>query len=270
MNHDAGPSLGIVRGGDGIFRHLRPLGSSAAETGDRLQWAEMTENAIAATHNTKGGARIVIHALKSLLAGDSSIEIHVAGHSAGAVFMGPVVQALAKFTKISTCHLWAPACTTDFFRQHYLPLINGPKKSIQDFALYTLTDMVERDDHCAHLYHKSLLYLVSRACEDEYRPFVWGWAGAPLLGMERCIREDKDISALFAKAGTSWILSPNTSDDALHASRSTSHGGFDDDRATVQGALTRILGKKPGIAPPLRFGVSASRTKDCRMNIKTI
>jgi hypothetical protein len=37
-----------------------------------------------------------------------------------------------------------------------------------------------------------LLYLVSNAFEEEYYPLRWGWPGAPLLGMEKFIRADKD------------------------------------------------------------------------------
>lgn len=32
--------------------------------------------------------------------------------------------------------------------------------------LYTLTDAAEQDDHCAHVYNKSLLYLVSNAFDS--------------------------------------------------------------------------------------------------------
>ena len=35
--------------------------------------------------------------------------------------------------------------------------------AIARFALFTLSDDVERDDNCANIYHKSLLYLISDA-----------------------------------------------------------------------------------------------------------
>ena len=237
--------------------------------GGRGQWAEMTENAVAATTDTKGGARIVIHALKALLAADPTIEIHVAGHSAGAVFMGPVARELAKFTTISTCHLWAPACTTAFFKQYYLPLLKGNGRSIREFALYTLNDTAERDDHCAHIYNKSLLYLVSRACEAEYKPLQWRWPGAPLLGMEKFVLADKEISDLFKNQGISWILTPNSEADPLKASGSTSHGDFDDDKTTVKGTLRRIIGSHLVAALPIQFGASASHSKDQRISLNT-
>ncbi len=235
----------------------------------RAEWAEMTENAISATTNTLGGARIVVQALRALLAIDPSIEIHIAGHSAGSIFMGPVAKELAKFTKISTCHLWAPACTTGFFKQNYLPLLKGPSRAIREFALYTLTDSAEQDDNCAGIYHKSLLYLVSKALEEEYDPLKWGWSGAPLLGMEKFIRSDKDIHNLFSNQSATWILSPNSESHPLEASKSTSHGGFDDDKDTVKGTLARITGSSSSTASPLEFAASASSSRDRRSCLKT-
>ncbi len=142
---------------------LEPIARFAS---GKVQWAEMTQNAQAATTSADGVAKIVIQALKELVAADSTIEIHIAGHSAGALFMGLVVSEIAKFSTISTCQLWAPACTTPLFKQHHLPLVKGSGRAIREFALYTLNDSAERDDHCAHIYNKSLLYLVSNAFES--------------------------------------------------------------------------------------------------------
>ena len=231
----------------------------------KAQWDEMKENAVAATNSTAGGARIVIQALKALVADDPSIEIHVAGHSAGAIFMGPVVRELAKFASISTCHLWAPACTTAFFKQHYLPHLSGPGRKIREFALYTLTDKAEQDDHCARVYNKSLLYLVSRAFEEK-RPFGWGWAGTPLLGMEKFIRADSEIQGLFSNKTATWVLAPNHSGDPLTASASTTHGGFDNDRPTLQGTIRRILGNTAHT--DITFQTSASRRREQRAGIQ--
>lgn len=245
---------------------LEPIARHAS---GKAQWAEMSENAVAATTNTHGGARLVVQALKKLVAADPSIEIHLAGHSAGSIFMGPVAREIAKFSNISTCHLWAPACTTAFFKQHYLPLLKGTTRSIREFALYTLTDSAEQDDHCANIYHKSLLYLVSKAFEQEYHPLQWGWPGAPILGMEKFIRADKDIHSLFSNKTASWILSPNNETNPLKASNSTSHGGFDDDKATVKGTLARIIGSSVSGTTPVEFTASASSSKDRRSGLKT-
>lgn len=182
--------------------------------------------------------------------------------------MGTVARELSRFTKISTCHLWAPGCTTDFFKKHYLPLPMGPGRAIRDFALYTLSNTAERDDHRAHIYNKSLLYLVSNAFEEEYHPLKWSWPGAPLLGMEKFIRADKEIYNLFANQSAIWILAPNSETNTLKASKSTSHGGFDDDKATVKGTLARIIGSSSTGAAPVEFTASASSSRDRRSNLR--
>ena len=39
-------------------------------------------------------------------------------------------------------------------------------------SLFTLTDRAERDDHCARVYNKSLLYLVAHAFEATARNWI--------------------------------------------------------------------------------------------------
>ena len=53
----------------------------------------------------------------------------------------------------------------------------------------SLSDQAERDDHCANIYHKSLLYLVSHAFEATPRiPLVRD--GVPIVGMEKHARTE--------------------------------------------------------------------------------
>jgi hypothetical protein len=146
-------------------------------------------------------------------------------------------------------------------------LMKGPGRAIREFALYTLNDSAERDDHCARIYNKSLLYLVSNAFEEEYHPLKWGWPGAPILGMEKHIKAYKEIRELFNNKTATWILSPNSQTTTLKASKSTSHGGFDDDKPTVKGTLARILGSSTSSAAPIEFKASASSSKDQRSGL---
>lgn len=239
---------------------LEPL---ARTLGGRTMWSEMKENALFATLNEKGGARIALGFLDELLAQDPSIEIHIAGHSAGSIFHAPVVQLLTakgKITsgplsgmtglgrKIETCTLWAPACTVDLFKQTYLPALNA--KGIKRFALFTLTDQVEQDDNCANIYHKSLLYLVSDAFEQRVRIPVFRKDGEPILGMEKFVRADAELDMLFKNGKADWVRSPNTAEDGspVH-STARHHGDFDDDKPTVLATLARILGRGTAQAP---------------------
>ncbi len=261
----------------------RPLGKAL--------WDEMKENAILSTTATQGGARVVLNELVKLLADDPGWEIHIAGHSAGSIFMAPFVQMLcangnladgpAKGLKglnlpVRSLALWAPACTMELFHQAYLPAIqNG---AVQHFALFTLKDAAEQDDNCAGAYHKSLLYLVSNACEDKSGLFFAD--GEAILGMETFILADRAFQVpkehdlktenpatvpLFGLPTATWIRSPNglptgQSPDAAHARR---HGDFDDDEATVKSTLARIVGTKSAKLK-IEFFTSASALRDRR------
>jgi hypothetical protein len=230
--------------------------------GGKLVWDEMKENAQRATTLAEGGARLALKALLKLLATDDSIEVHVVGHSAGAIFHAPLVKALVdEGVRIATCTLWAPACTIELFRATYLPAIqNG---GIERFALFTLSDKVERDDHCANVYHKSLLYLVANAFEENPRIPLFE-DGEPLLGLEKFVREDDDLVALFKTDAAEWILAPTG--EAVGAQRRSdahAHGDFDDDEATVRATLARILARRR-LETDVSFHRSAASMRDLR------
>jgi hypothetical protein len=246
---------------------LEPL---ARFIGGKSQWDEMKENALLATTHNNGGARLVAAELKKLVVSHKIDEIHVAAHSAGSIFMAPLLNTIAAYTPIETVTLWAPACTMALFKQHYLPLLSGANRKIKALALYTLTDRAERDDHCAHIYHKSLLYLVSQAFEDAFQPINPKWPGVPLLGMEKFVAEDPDLKKLLKDKVAEWVLSPNNSSQPRWAAGSASHGGFDDDKATVTGTLVRVLGGKRKALDTIGFERSATSIKDRRQTINKI
>ena len=213
----------------------------------KASWDEMKENALTASKlNTRhrGAAALACEHIIQLVQDDPSVEIHIAAHSAGSIFMAPVVTRLTEAdVPIVSCTLWAPACTFDLFRKHYAPAIVADH--IHRFALFTLTDDAERDDHCAHVYHKSLLYLVSHAFEKRPRIPLFQ-SGEPILGMARWIKHEKgddaEMAALFARPNVDWVESPNPfNKGAKGAARAMRHGDFDDDEYTLQATLARIL-----------------------------
>ena len=221
----------------------------------KLQWDEMKENGVLATKNERGAGRIVLKHLTQLLDYDPSIEIHIVAHSAGSIFLAPFVQLLTTDgriesgpmanknghgRKVTSCTLWAPAITTLLFKQTYLPSVHN--EMIERFALYTLTDKAEQDDHCADIYHKSLLYLVSNALEERHRIPWLQPEGEPLLGMQKFAEQDEQVKAIFDSHRGDWVLAPNTLQEPLLNSRSQSHGCFDKDEATLRSTLARILG----------------------------
>ncbi len=252
---------------------LEPL---ARNLGGKALWDEMKENSERAADAQKGkdpggGARLVLELLAGLAGQDPPLELHVVGHSAGSIFHGPLVQLIT--TKgsvkagplkgrqglgltIASLTLWAPSCTIDFFRNYYLPALTAG--AIERFALFTLTDEVEQDDQCKRIYSKSLLYLVSNAFEAQPRIWPIRPEGTPLLGMERFVEDDADLTTLFKKKTAEWVRSPNAHKIGTpDASRATTHGGFDDDKATVLASLARII-QSPVQEGVLEFQRSAS------------
>ena len=233
---------------------LEPL---ARKLGGKLQWDEMKENGLAATSGSEGGARRVAELLAEL-AGDGKLpELHLVGHSAGSIFLGPFLRLLTTQGKIEgglldgeeglgleveSCTLWAPACTLDLFEQCYRPAIEDGR--LKRFALYTMSEEAELDDHCANIYGKSLLYLVSHALEEKLRvPTVRG--GEPILGLASSVRSDDGVCGLFKDSSLKcdWVKTPNEyGERSKKASRAATHGGFDDDGLTLLSTLRRILG----------------------------
>lgn len=90
---------------------------------------------------------------------------------------------------------------------------------------------MERDDHVTHVYRKSLLYLVSNAFERTLPR-----KGRPILGMAKF--EDRN-----ARGGNPEIIHSGVGSPVR--SNSKSHGGFDNDLATMNDILRHILGGEP-------------------------
>jgi hypothetical protein len=192
------------------------------------------------------------------------LKVHVVGHSAGSIFEAPFVAALVDAgIPIESLVLWAPACTTDLFKQFYAPLIMRGK--IRRPAIFALTDKTERDDHCANIYHKSLLYLVSNAFEDKARiPFFRD--GESILGMEQFLKADATVQGLIKSGKLDLVLAPNSARiGSINASRAQHHGDFDDDEATVKATLARILDASSAALAEFSFHRSASSLRARRV-----
>lgn len=248
----------------------------------KSQWDEMKENATLATESARGGGTLALELLAALVKRDPAVRVHLVAHSAGSIFFAPLLRLLTARGKISsgylkgrtgfgidveTCTLWAPACSVDVFKEAYLPAIQ--KTQVKRFALFTLSDKSEQDDHCGHIYNKSLLYLVSNAFEEKPRIPLTPDHGVPILGMEKFVRADPDLTALFKSAKASHILAPNQEPQGSpSASTATAHGAFDDDKPTVLATLARMLGKSQPAKPAgasLSFERSASSLRSRRL-----
>jgi hypothetical protein len=210
-------------------------------------WLKMKENAQRASAGGGGMqvvAKSVTKALAPLSAADrQNWELHVVGHSAGSIF---AADALALLTGLGinfkTVQFMAPAVTVKRFKDAVMPSVKAKKCPTP--LLYILSDAGERDDVVGP-YGKSLLYLVSNAFE--------GARGTPLLGMQKFIMPmptpldpvvpDPDIEKLLN--GRIVVAGEKPASGTYPYSESDSHGGFDNDAATMNSVMWHILGADP-------------------------
>ena len=211
-------------------------------------WSGMKESARLTFLDT-GDGNIVLETIKKFAQQmdkkGSPFELHAVGHSAGSIFLTYMLEAAAemKLPGFESLHFLAPAITNELFLSKTKPLIgNRTGDTVGSLAMYTMTDDLERDDDTTQPYNKSLLYLVQRALESK--------KNTPILGMETSIYGDPDIAKFFGLGGnrnnsrTDLILSSTAGDDSVQLdsrSESISHGGFDNDPATMNSVLRRIL-----------------------------
>ena len=231
--------------------------------GGRRIWFAMKASAAAASAPGGGAAYFVGRLVefckrfnKDLAPQGGSIELHAVGHSAGSIFLAHLLQAAAQakgLPRWQGLQLMAPAIRVDAFAELTQPLLGN---KLDALTLYTMRRALERDDHCAQIYRKSLLYLVSASCESE--------RGAAILGLEDCLRGDAGLAAFFGLGGAAagaaevvWSTSPLA--EGRSATRSTSHGGFDNDAPTMEAVARRVLGIEDTEPLPRRFRAGGAR-----------
>ncbi|MBX9902801.1 MAG: C1 family peptidase [Burkholderiales bacterium] len=217
---------------DWVEKASRPLGYPL--------WREMRDDAESAFATSSVAGSLFIDELVKALnaAGDKAPAVHLACHSAGAIWMSHLMERWDSLSGpvIDQLILFAPACTVDLFFEKVAPRMSGAKRLLKSASLFRLDDGRERDDSVAAVYRKSLLYLVSRSFQEK-------GAVVPILGMEKC-REL--IEKRIKDAGIQSRL--KIYDPVSHPAwtKADSHGSFDNDLATMNSLLKLILGADPG------------------------
>lgn len=187
----------------------------------------------------EGGARYVARKLSQFCADNQdNIELHAVGHSAGSIFHSYFIPAALDLgaPRFRSVHFLAPAVRVDTFKTELAGRIGN---GVDQLSIFTMSKSFEQDDNCASAYRKSLLYLIYHALEPERK--------TPILGLELSLRGDSELKKLLGlgvpSAPGEVIWSVSLSDKGRSASTSTTHGGFDDDGATMSSVARRILGK---------------------------
>ncbi|MCB2410766.1 caspase family protein [Hymenobacter lucidus] len=230
------------RGTRGLADWTDQVVEEAVRAPGRPIWKNMKDSAEWAAAPEGGGH----YAARQLLAfcqrhaaelADGSIQLHAVGHSAGSIFHAhflPLAWQLG-VPAFRSLHLLAPAIRVDEFRRRLAGQVGS---NIGQLTLYTMEDRLERDDQCGGIYRKSLLYLVHHALETERQ--------TPILGLDASLRNEEDMRRLLGLAGqpnpaARVVWSKTTETTGRSSSTSTTHGGFDDDAATMESVARRVL-----------------------------
>jgi hypothetical protein len=248
------------------------LGFDLVEQADRLveslargrlgwMWSQMKENAAAASRPLPGpvawptdgtqpdpglaglpGASLVATRLQAYLAtAGEPVEVHLAGHSAGAIFTANLLDRLAALNIPVASVTWlAPALRVDAFENLVLPRLRSGQ--LGRVTVFGLSDARELDDVVGNgnltIYQKSLLFLVSRGLEDVRE--------TRLLGLQRHVLENPHLS-LWRASNAAFSWSPTDSPAFLRCG-ATSHSGMDEDVPAMTAMLLGILGAQQGNA----------------------
>jgi hypothetical protein len=230
-------------------------------------WSEMRENAERSMVRGHGLDLVTTHLgalAKTLLDQKRKFELHFVGHSAGAILLGHLLEHMASVQwagpSISSCSLFAPACSVEFTNDRYVAADGSGRLPLNRLWLSYLTDENEKKDGLPSpdtaIYGKSLLYLVSRALDDERK--------MPILGLERAhqskfVRDDEqwadDQLDSVARWQAAWNGSDGTSrtqivaDPTVRVTRTNvrihaTHGSFDNNIEVLTSTLERIRGAR--------------------------
>ena len=225
-------------------------------------WSGMKRSAELASREG-GGARLAATCLAELLRSEVArgVEVHAVGHSAGAIFHSHFVPAAleAGVERFASLSLLAPALRVGSFLERLEPRV-GPGRGVERLAVFTMADDYELADSCVGVYRKSLLYLIHHALEAERREAI--------LGLEVSVRADARLRAFFGLDGAAgeargevlWSVT-GAAAPGRSATRSATHADFDDDAATMESVLRRVLGRGDA-EPVVPFPERAERTAD--------
>jgi hypothetical protein len=243
-------------------------------------WRQI-KHAAQVANGPDGGLTQLANSVQTLRAFVPDLEVHLVGHSAGSILLGPLVGALHKRrVPMASAHLYAPACTVDFANQYWLPYLGPRDLQKNTFPLHVslMSDQLERQDNVALAgvlgYQKSLLYLVARSFEENTPTPLFGMEGAwdrtklfgewdnaadtlqALRDFDRSVTDLEPAKALVRDkpfsnpmtctrtdaAGQPVVPPPDEGASGTDYSLRTAHGSFDGDAPLLLRTIERIRG----------------------------
>lgn len=235
---------------DIIFGHKQEVESRAAGIADftdklveratrdvgRAIWREMKYGATSPFLGDGAGSQTIDAFLEAFAADGAKKKkkVHLAGHSTGAILLANLIGALGRREgppRLRTVSLFAPACTHELFHESFKPALKSSGGfGIDRMTIYNLDPNLELDDTVTPIYRKSLLYLVSNAYEEE--------TPERILGMQV-------FRNRLGPLPKSLRFEISDGPGANPKTESSTHGGFDNDVATMNDLLRSVLGGSP-------------------------
>lgn len=209
----------------------------------RPLWKEMISDAEVAFATGDGeGAPAGTDSLGRLLgalrpASEGGPRIHLVGHSAGAIWLAHLVDRWNAVggPPIQNLMFLAPACTHDLYADLIRPRMRD--RSVEELSLFLLSEKDEKDDTVVRIYRKSLLYLVSNSYQKPGQELIGSGGDVPILGMAKFLDDFEPLTTGYKRRVTTFLT------DRDPETTSKSHGGFDNDLATMNTVLRRMLGE---------------------------
>ena len=247
-------------------------------------WSQMKGNAVGASAEGSGttgddirGGTLIARRLVEYVGthGKDNVKIHLAGHSAGSIFLTALVARLRQEgLEIDSLAFMGGAVRSDEFVATVGPhLGSGANSGVKRFTTFDLAERYEQDDTCdvggKVFYHKSLLYLVARGLEsgpDRATGVV------PLVGLEATLDrpvagDGRSLRQVIDASGGRIVIAPGGTSLDLR-SDAKGHGDFDNDQATLNAVLLRMLRKTSlpvfGAAGAKASGAKAGATRSGR------
>ncbi|MEV0523004.1 hypothetical protein AB0I66_06225 [Streptomyces sp. NPDC050439] len=199
-----------------------------------------TADTFAAADDEVRAGRYFLDRFAELLATGTRPQVTVVGHSAGAVFIGNLLDDLVRRRaavddplpadfRLRDVVLLAPACTVG----QLAPVVRRQAELFDRLRMFTMTDRAEQADHLVpFLYPRSLLYFISGVLE---RGPSRQSAVMPVAGMQHwyldtaALGPDSDDLRGFLRADSArTVWSPGDGGPGLSAG-ALSHAAFDDD-----------------------------------------